>query len=101
MWSSSGITDVDLGISWAWLRTPALRFQAVWFPTIYLTSLIQYNKPIIPTLMQRHILRWQPVFAQLVLLQSCSGRTNMLMNTVLCSRDSIRDAHLHNPRTKT
>lgn len=34
---------MDLGISWAWIRTPALHFQAVWFFN-NLTSLNWYNK---------------------------------------------------------
>lgn len=38
------------------LEPPALCFQAVWFPTMYLTSLNQYNETIIPTLMQRDTL---------------------------------------------
>lgn len=100
MWSFSGIRHVDLGIRWGWLRTPALCVQVAWFPTVYLTPLKQYKETMFPTLMQRdNILCWQLVFAAR-LLQSCSGRINILMNTALCSRDSIRDIHLHNSSTK-
>lgn len=51
--------------------------------------------------MQRHIPCWQLVFAaQLYYSPALVELINILMNTVLCSRDSIRDIHLHNSSIK-